>query len=622
MTNQTLLIQNNALDHLFYLAIEGRLTAADVRCAALKCIGNLVRGHTRNLEMLSKKMIGEELDREVSLNAVLHVLLNTTDLSEWMAADHVIKCFCEGNPEGQVVLASTLSPAEESQTNGNKPHKNNKHLPFGRILLHALDINKEQKDIVASCRAARVLTYVLQGNQVCKEKVLEIISEVTSSPLSNPEYMLSACVKYISSAASLQARREERDHTGRLCFVALMLRLLVTWFAECPKVVASFLETGGHLLCVVELLVNKEFSTSHHVSSLAAVVLGECIVYNPCADGPQCASMVVDTISQRIGLSSYFEMWEKLQKDAYFLSAAVKAGLLNISADASMDGEQSSPVVAAHNNEEHFEADIQSMIKATYDKEFVTEVQKLQPIVKEKTLLLFSHPKSEVIIPSLVNRNEGEGDDSYIERLQTLLQKQAQEMQEIMVKNVALAEELVNRSGDKDLQGERSGIVGESQGFAASRIEIEATKQRIQAYQQRIEKMEQQQHEKEQEALYYKQLSEKHEADLKALSAAYNSLEQANFRLEDEVQNLKKGAHGTAVSAGLSISDLDAAREEGRQEGAKASEAELNDLLVCLGQEESKVERLRARLEELGEDVEALLQDIDEEQEREHDVSE
>ena len=47
-----------------------------------------------------------------------------------------------------------------------------------------------------------------------------------------------------------------------------------------------------------------------------------------------------------------------------------------------------------------------------------------------------------------------------------------------------------------------------------------------------------------------------------------------------------------------------------REEAQKESEGELNDLLVCLGQEQSKVERLSARLLELGEDVDILLEGI------------
>jgi hypothetical protein len=55
---------------------------------------------------------------------------------------------------------------------------------------------------------------------------------------------------------------------------------------------------------------------------------------------------------------------------------------------------------------------------------------------------------------------------------------------------------------------------------------------------------------------------------------------------------------------------VEAIKAEAKEEAEKESEAELNDLLVCLGQEQSKVEKLSTRLAELGEDVDTLLQGI------------
>ncbi|CAK9141932.1 unnamed protein product [Ilex paraguariensis] len=63
-------------------------------------------------------------------------------------------------------------------------------------------------------------------------------------------------------------------------------------------------------------------------------------------------------------------------------------------------------------------------------------------------------------------------------------------------------------------------------------------------------------------------------ADLKSLSDAYTSLEQANFHEEKEVKALKGGE-------ATSIADVEAMKEETQKE----SEAELNDLLICLEQE-------------------------------------
>ena len=101
----------------------------------------------------------------------------------------------------------------------------------------------------------------------------------------------------------------------------------------------------------------------------------------------------------------------------------------------------------------------------------------------------------------------------------------------------------------------------------------------------------------------YRNLAGKMESDLKSLSDAYNSLEQANLYLEKELRALKSGGPPT-------IPDVEAIKAAAREEAQKDSEAELNDLLVCLGQEQSRVEKLSTRLLELGEDVDTLLEGI------------
>lgn len=141
------------------------------------------------------------------------------------------------------------------------------------------------------------------------------------------------------------------------------------------------------------------------------------------------------------------------------------------------------------------------------------------------------------------------------------------------------------------------------QGASSDRVHVETLRQDLQEASKRLELLKAEKAKIESEASMYKNLAGKMESDLKSLSDAYNSLEQANFQLEKEV----RGEKGVGSSA---FPDVDAIRAQAREEAQKESEAELNDLLVCLGQEQSKVEKLSARLLELGEDVDKLLEDI------------
>lgn len=141
------------------------------------------------------------------------------------------------------------------------------------------------------------------------------------------------------------------------------------------------------------------------------------------------------------------------------------------------------------------------------------------------------------------------------------------------------------------------------QGASSDRVHVETLRRDLQEASKRLELLKAEKAKIESEASMYKNLAGKMESDLKSLSDAYNSLEQANFQLEKEV----RGEKGVGSSA---FPDVDAIRAQAREEAQKESEAELNDLLVCLGQEQSKVEKLSARLLELGEDVDKLLEDI------------
>lgn len=189
-------------------------------------------------------------------------------------------------------------------------------------------------------------------------------------------------------------------------------------------------------------------------------------------------------------------------------------------------------------------------------------------------------------------------------------------VQDLLARNATLAEELVRTSGSEALEAAAS-----KPSSGRDRIQSEALRRELQEATRQLEILKVQKAKVEDEASCYQNAAGKLESDLKSLSDAYNSLEQDNFRLESEAKALTKGGN-------LSHPDLETIRAEARDEAQKEAEAELNDLLVCLGQEQSKVEKLSTRLLELGEDVDKLLEGIgdetalpdDDDDEEEHEI--
>lgn len=172
--------------------------------------------------------------------------------------------------------------------------------------------------------------------------------------------------------------------------------------------------------------------------------------------------------------------------------------------------------------------------------------------------------------------------------------------QRLLGQNATLVEDLsrIGTSGDSHSEPRVNNGADKVQAETLHRDLLEAA--------QRIEMLKAEKKKTESEVSMYKDLAAKLESDLKSLSDAYNSLEQVNFRLENDL----KAVNGQGSS---SLPDIDAIKVEAREEAQKESEAELNDLFVCLGQEQSKVEKLSSKLLELGVDVDKLLEGLGEE---------
>ncbi|KAA8520858.1 hypothetical protein F0562_011531 [Nyssa sinensis] len=389
-------------------------------------------------------------------------------------------------------------------------------------------------------------------------------------------------------------KSKDGSSSGSSYVQPIILKLLVTWLSDCPRAVHCFLDSRPHLTYLLELVSNP--SATICIRGLAAVLLGECILYNTSGDSGKDASTIVDAITQKLGLTSYFLKFDEMQKSSLFSSAKPfqRRKPLTRSTAASMaeiedvDKNESTD----QKNEDH------PILGSMFDAQFVNFVKSLEADIRESIVEIYSHPKSKVaVVPAELEQKGGESDGDYIKRLKSFVEKQCSEIQDLLSRNATLAEDLAKEGGGGSSQSEHRASGG------SERVQVETLRRDLQEASQRLEMLKMEKTKIESEASMYQNLAGKIESDLKSLSDAYNSLEQANFHLEKEVQALKNGG-------AMPYPDLEAVKAEAREEAQKESEVELNDLLVCLGQEQSKVEKLSARLLELGEDVEQLLDGI------------
>ncbi|XP_057511258.1 golgin candidate 6-like isoform X2 [Actinidia eriantha] len=592
LTNKTILVQQKVLDYLLMLGVESQWAPVPLRCTALRCIGDLIANTPKNLDTLASKVLGEQPQVEPALNSILRIILRTSSMQEFVAADYVFKSFCEKNPDGQTMLASTLIPQPQSMTNA--PPEEDVNMSFGSMLLHGLTLSESDGDLETCCRAASVLCHILKDNIQCKERVLRIELEAPTPSLGTPEPLLHRMVKYLALVSSMKSKDGKASASGNMYVQPIILKLLVTWLSDYPSAVQCFLDSHPHLTYLLELVENS--TTTVCIRGLAAVLLGECVIYNKSTDSGKDAFTIVDTISQKVGLTSYFLKFEEMQKSSLFSSAkpAQPRKPLSRSSAASMaeienmDENETSD----QKNEDHL------ILAPMFDHQFVGFVRNLEADIRESIVDIYSHPKIKVaVVPAELEQKGGENDGEYIKRLKSFVEKQCLEIQDLLGRNATLAEDLAKVGGGGPSRPDHRSSGG------SERVQVETLRRDLQEASQRLEMLKAEKAKIESEASMYRNMAGKIESDLKSLSDAYNSLEQANFYLEKEVKALKSGG-------ATPVPDIDSIKAEAKEEAQKESEVELNDLLICLGQEQSKVDKLSARLLELGEDVDKLLEGI------------
>jgi hypothetical protein len=419
---------------------------------------------------------------------------------------------------------------------------------FGRQLSAAL--GDDNHDL--ACRAARLLQPLVVGNAAAKERLLRVPLDAASAGV--PELVLTRCAKLLARSA----RAGAGERAGLLLE---LLRLFCIWLHDCPPAVTALLSSPGHL----PLLIDLASSSDVHIAGTSAAVLAACVVSNPTV-GDCDAQTVLDAIASRISLPQYFQTWETMLASAEFVRAASADGMRRAlvtreNAAAAVDGGVLFPRgVAAGGG-------------VNYSWFLAAALRSMEASARKRLLAMYARPASHV------GAVEAPGGDT--SRLQAALHVKDAELAELQARCADLEHQLASQRGDVS----QGGGMDVSAAIAGVRQEAERELAAARA-----------------ETAEARAMVGRHEDSLRSLSQAYNALEVAHTRLEKELQ----------LARGQAPLQTDALQAQGDALEADAEhEQEMSDLLVCLGQEESKVERLCQALRALGQsqdDIDAVLE--------------
>jgi hypothetical protein len=321
---------------------------------------------------------------------------------------------------------------------------------------------------------------------------------------------------------------------------------------------------------------------------MAAAVLAECVLApTSAASGDFSPADVVKAVASQVGLNVYFEAFSSLLELPEF-SVELKAA----PSEGTPPGYSPESPVFGQGTAVHL-ADLHARVKPAMVQHYTQKA-----------------PVAAVPPPELATMIQGN------DKLGEYLAYMQQELSRLKTENQSL-KELAQRGGEFRAEGGGGlpaapavpAVPGGADGEGGQQFQAEVARLRVELQQS------------EDRVRGAEAAASQRSADLSAISASYSSLESRSFTLESHLQaaqrqleDARTAAGSAPASVGSSPAEvevlLNRARDETRAEVEAEGDEAMNDLLVCLGQEERKVEALSGKLGELGVDAEPIVQAI------------
>ncbi|KAL0019412.1 hypothetical protein WJX77_011077 [Trebouxia sp. C0004] len=565
-----------------------------LRSQALRCIWQLVEGnHTCQQHLLEASAPSFQGIATSALQVVLRIVLHGRDMRERFGALKVLQAFCIANKEGQQALTSTITASV------SKLQPTGQDTSFGTELMHSL-VDITAGALQASGRAARVLSYLLADNDQSKEMLLPYLADTDSTP-----GLLSQVLQVMSEAVSGAAGEGSYTQTA-LLFVLLMITVL----AGAPPIIKNSMCTAALLMELVSCVNNREQMQEPMLAGLAAVMLGACLSGQSQAGQD---AKIIDTIKTQIGVGQYLAAIQMLKQTPEFV-----AGVNGLQVPRHVPQLYSSLGDEAGEANEYGAQPPESPSHPLDENPFDQQSTQLILIVEQQTRQqVLGKQAGSIENGTTLSSQAADIANVKLQQAETLIQHLQRELHELKVSSKAGA------SNDKDSPAGNAlhdGGTDTAVQLAAAQDACSVAKDQAASLQKTVQQLTDEKSAL-QTALTAAKLTEQEavssaqrfEAELSDLAGAYNNLEVHSYQLEAQIKRLQNQASRAPSTAGSSAEETPQASSPHHEpENGDAEESAMSDLLTCLGLEEQKTHMFQAKLEELGVDVQPLLDSLEE----------
>ncbi|KAJ1908683.1 Vesicle-mediated ER to Golgi transport protein, partial [Tieghemiomyces parasiticus] len=300
-------------------------TPPGVRSQALFCLGDVIRGNSRNQDLFNRITVTvvpegmgaavaepNKLIPEPVILSILALAVSPADQSTYTvrsAATYLTLSYVYGNPETALTLASTLTPPPDDD-----PHSGlrGSARSAGSILTGALLAGTEPaaRDPFRTWYAAVILGQLLHGNPLCKSLALKVrFGEQDHGE--DPVTLLQEITQALVAAV------EDPQVDRRVAIGYLML--LCRWVSDSPDSVSQFLEESSSLHFLMEqMALSSAGAADPLVQGLAATLIALIYEFD---DDPACPlprAELEPIIHQRIGADMIISRLHRLRDHKAF----------------------------------------------------------------------------------------------------------------------------------------------------------------------------------------------------------------------------------------------------------------------------------------------------------------
>ncbi|KAK9831632.1 hypothetical protein WJX74_003406 [Apatococcus lobatus] len=518
-------------------------------------------------------------------------------------------------------------------------------------------------------RAASISTILLRSSAASKQRFLNLTFQNQVQPDQGSSQapsvlLMQLCITWLAQTvnAQLAGVRAAPEAPFQL------LHMLITWLLDCPPAAMLLASMQGAMSTLTTMARIRVQGKSDLLGEMIAVCLGQCMVATSSQAAPSGGSEMIDLLAEKVGIASYLELVSNLtQRCARSSAISAESPKKEDSSQQASVGEmfmastgpefqaavgricqQVQEVIIAAFQEPRPNLSVQDMDETGLRQQFTALERQLQQLQRRShALLLEATSKANIPAAALADSSSqsqhARNHSSDTTQLPVSSKPQADAFRELMQQTAGISNSSrllsqsipclmmlkppqVGPAPRPDHHGMLSSMpdarVPQLEARAASmerrtavaEAENSSLQQQLQslqaqhlALQQRSvseqTQLKDQLHRSEEKARQAQTSAQQSQTELQALSNAYSDLEAHAFSLEGQLK-------GTDRSQDRSVEEHIAAAVASMEQEAEETQ---NDLMVCIGEEQQKVERLSERLQHMGVDVDKLLCEVGDE---------